>query len=153
MYAACTKFIFAYAWVHIYTTQAHMTDFGTKKYTKCANAYTCVHICFLPSRYRIAKSYLAGNAHLQGNAYLLAHVLQQRARLLDQQARIRSLHSLFRDAKSVALRALAAFEELRAANDAEATRQLLQQIEADVLGISNDDGEPPRDNPPCCALC
>ena len=88
-----------------------------------------------------------------GNAYLSAHVLQQRARLLDQQARIRSLNNLFQDAKSEALRALAAFEKLGAANDAEATRQLLHQIEANVLGISNDDGEPPRDNPPCCALC
>ena len=37
----------------ICTTHAHMTDFGKNRYTKCANVYTCVQICFLPSRYRI----------------------------------------------------------------------------------------------------
>ena len=60
--------------------------------------------------------------HAVNNAYLLAHVTHQRARLWDRQGR-------FEDAKFEALCIPNAFEKLGVKNDAEATRRLLHQIE------------------------
>ena len=61
-------------------------------------------------------------SHAADHTYLLAQAADQQARLWD-------LHGRFEDARSEALRALDAFEKLGAANDADATRQLLRQIE------------------------
>ena len=61
-------------------------------------------------------------SHAVNNPYLLAHTMYQRARLWNRQDR-------FEDAKSEALRALDAFEELGAVDDAQDTRRFLHKIE------------------------
>ena len=66
-------------------------------------------------------------SHAADDAYHLARVMGQQACLWDQQGR-------FGDAKSEALRALNAFEKLGAVYYAEATRQLLQEIDAEEAG-------------------
>ena len=58
-------------------------------------------------------------SHAVNHTYLLAQAMEQQAWLWDLQGR-------FEDAQSDALRALNAFEELGAANDADATRELHQ---------------------------
>ena len=74
-------------------------------------------------KFEDAQTYLEhAQSHAVNHTYLLAQAMDQQARLWDLQGR-------FEDAKSEALRALDAFKKLGAANDADATRQLLHQIE------------------------
>ena len=73
-------------------------------------------------------------SHAVNDMYLSAYAMEGQARLWNEQRRSE-------DAKSEALCALDAFEKLGAADNAEATRQLLHQIEAKVLDDSNHDGE------------
>ena len=63
-------------------------------------------------------------SHAVNRTYLLAQAMYQQAWLWDLQGR-------FRDANSEASRALKVFKKLGAANDADATRQLLRQIYPD----------------------
>ena len=83
-------------------------------------------------------------SHAVNHTYLLAQAIHQQAWLWDLQGR-------FEDAKSEALRALDAFEKLGAANDADATRQLLHQIEP--RDDPRDYGEPLETILPVVHLC
>ena len=75
-------------------------------------------------RFEDAQAHLdRAKSHAINDPYLLTQTM-------DQQARIWYRRHRFEDAKSEALRAADAFEKLGAANDAEATRQLLHRIEA-----------------------
>ena len=81
-------------------------------------------VCSGGGKFEDAQTHLEhAKSYAVDNMYLSAHVVQQQARLWDRQER-------FQDAKFEALSALDVFEKLEAANDAEATRQLLHQIEA-----------------------
>ena len=75
-----------------------------------------------------ARSYAADNM------YLLAHAGQQQARLW-------GLQGVFQGASDQALKVIEVFESLGAANDAEATRKFLREIEIDAIRSSYE-GEP-----------
>ena len=75
-----------------------------------------------------ARSYVADNM------YLLAHAGQQQARLW-------GLQGMFQAASDQALKAIEVFESLGAANDVEATREFLGEIEIDAIGLDYE-GEP-----------
>ena len=80
------------------------------------------------------------------NPYLLAHTMDQQARLWDRQDRLD-------DAKSEALRALDAFGKLGAVDDAQGTRRLLHKIETRHPPRSKWPWWAPRDDPLCLASC
>ena len=68
--------------------------------------------------------------HLEHAKPHAAHVPYHLARAMGEQARLWDRQGRFEDAKSEALRAIDAFEELGAANDIRITTRLLHQIEA-----------------------
>ena len=85
--------------------------------------YSLVDLFSMGGKFEDAQTYLEhARSHAVNHTYLLAQAMYQQAWLWDLQGR-------FRDAKSEASRALNAFEKLEATNDADATRQLLRQIE------------------------
>ena len=74
-------------------------------------------------KFEDARTHLEhAQSHVVNHTYLLAQAMDQQARLWDLQGR-------FEDAKSEAWRALDVFKKLGAVNDADATRQLLDQID------------------------